>query len=121
MLLRISLAALAVFTAAVAVAEPVGSNRAAAEAQRSPTPTRPDVRAPRTGPTVQQATTSFRCNYSDGTTVTYTLSVNGGSCNRGTKGGECHNAAGSETKATCQDGCGFTKGSGSCTQTTTPR
>jgi hypothetical protein len=124
-----AIAALVVLGAA-ASAEPVAGNRSgvagAPDAPAQPARARPGqgtvVRPPNSGPTIAEATTSFRCNYSDGTTVTYELSVNGGACSRGPKGGNCSSGGGANSAiATCSGGCGDTKGSGSCTQATTRR
>jgi hypothetical protein len=73
-------------------------------------------------PTVAEATTSISCRQGDGSTITYTLSVDGGSClawgTGSNRQGRCISGA-DETKASCRNGCENSDGSGSCTQTTT--
>jgi hypothetical protein len=73
-------------------------------------------------PTIAQATTSISCRQRDGSTITYTLSVDGGSClawgTGSNRQGRCISGA-DETKASCRSGCDNSEGSGSCTQTTT--
>lgn len=133
MLHRISSAALAVFIAAIFAAAPIGAPPAEAQAERAATSTaanpRDGVRASAADATVQQATTSISCPQSNGRTMTYTLSVRGGSCLAGDlgslvgNGGTANNAScantgnGDEASATCRHGCGKTSGQGSCTQT----
>lgn len=128
---RISSAALAVFIAAIFAAAPIGAERADAQSERAATSTanpRDGVRATAPGATVQRATTSITCPQSNGRTITYTLSVRGGSCLAGDlgslvgSGGTANNAAcsssnGDEASAHCRNGCGRTSGQGSCTQT----
>lgn len=135
MLIRSSLiAALAAFGATLS-AEPDLANRGAGAAavEEAPAPAarvRPGMqtRPPPvvTGPLVADATTSFSCNNGDGTTTTYTVSVEGGRCTtNGTSttrptAASCHSPTNQlAATANCGGGCGGSTGSGSCTQTTT--
>lgn len=129
MYLRIATAfAALVVLGAAAGADFLGGNRGseasaqtASETLARLRPSRGPVRPANSNPTVAEATTSFRCDHSDGSITTYTLSVTGGACSRGPNGGNCGNVqTNAEVTATCRGGCGDTKGSGSCTQTTTP-
>jgi hypothetical protein len=132
MLIRSSfIAALAAFGATLS-AEPEPANRAAGLEQEAPAPaarvrpgqqTRPPVVV---GPIIAEATTSFACSNGNGSTTTYTVSVEGGRCTTdGTAttrptGAACRTPRGDvAASASCAAGCTGSSGSGSCTQTTT--
>lgn len=77
------------------------------------------------GPTILEATTSFSCSNANGSTTTYTVSVEGGSCvTNGTSNSKptaasCRNSGNQlATTANCAGGCGNSNGTGSCTQVT---
>ena len=126
MLFRTSLAALGIF--AFIAAAPVVATHAAAQQSTTTAGSRDSLRPPQDNATIERATTSISCTSSSGRTVTYTLSVRGGSCiaaDLGSltgSGGRANNASGSssgngdEASATCSQGCGRTTGQGSCTQ-----
>lgn len=122
---RILSAALAVFIAAIFAAAPIGAGRADAQTERAattPTNPRDGVRATPPGATLQEATNSISCNDANGKTRTYTVSVTSGIClTSGTGSSRTVSCAGDgndEAVASCHEGCGTTKGEGSCTQTT---
>lgn len=127
MLFRTSLAALGIF--AFVAAAPVVATHAAAQQSTTTANPRDAVRPPQDNATIERATTSISCTNSSGRTITYTLSVRGGSCiaaDLGSltgSGGRANNAScsssgnGDEASATCAHGCGRTTGQGSCTQT----
>jgi hypothetical protein len=84
------------------------------------------------GPTVVYATTSLTCNNTNGSTTTYTLSVNGGNCVNATVTdadgvtrplgqASCSAGNGDSTSASCGRGCHGSSGNGSCTSSTTPQ
>ncbi|MGH6951655.1 MAG: hypothetical protein ACREH4_12325 [Vitreimonas sp.] len=130
-----ALAATLAALGAVASAEPnratrAGSNAAPIE-EVAPSPatrvrpgqvTRPPIVV---GPTIVEATTSFSCSNANGTTTTYTVSVEGGSCytngttNSKPTAASCRNNTGQlAATANCAGGCGGSSGSGGCTQVT---
>jgi hypothetical protein len=134
MLIRSALAAAAlVALGATAAAEPAAQRNAGATVgvERAPAAsarvrpgqtTRPPVVV---GPTIVYATTSFSCRNGNGTTTTYTVSVDGGRCNtNGTSntpatGASCYSSGSNlSSTANCASGCGNSVGSGSCTQVT---
>ena len=133
MSIRYAIAAALAALGAAASAEPDLANRtgdavaveeapAAAARVRPGQVTRPPIVM---GPVIVEATTSFSCTNTNGSTTTFTVSVEGGRCttngtsNTRPTGATCH-GSGNQMAATanCQGGCGNTTGSGSCTQTT---